>query len=160
MIDHTTGGHDMMDRTVVDPPPKDRRGATLMELLVVMLIVSILGAIVQPQLRAVIVKARATDAISNMRVIRVAAYDYQADYQAWPSEVGSGVVPTGLDAYLPEGFDLVQDEYTLDYDFWGGSPFLLGVTLVTSDSILGLTALEMLASPKWSSGNKYTWVIE
>ncbi len=56
--------------------------------------------------------------------------------------------------------DLVQDEYTLDYDYWGGSPFTLGVTLVTADTVLGRTALEMLASPKWSSGNNYTWVIE
>ena len=139
---------------------KDRRGVTLIELLVVVLIVSILAAIAQPQLTGIIVRARATDAISNMQVIRVAVYNYQSEQQAWPSETASGIVPTGLDAYLPGGFDLVQDEYTLDYDYWGGSPFTLGVTLVTSDTILGRTALEMLASPKWSSGNRYTWVIE
>jgi len=139
---------------------KDRRGVTLIELLVVVLIVSILAAIAQPQLTTVITRARAADAISDMQVVRVAAYNYQSDQHAWPSDVNRGVVPTGLDAYLPGGFDLVQDDYTLDYDYWGGSPFVLGVTLVTADSILGRTALEMLASPKWSSGNKYTWVIE
>jgi hypothetical protein len=37
---------------------------------------------------------------------------------------------------------------------------LVGVTLITSDEALGLTALDMLASPNWTSGNKYTWVIE
>ncbi len=139
---------------------KDRRGVTLIELLVVVLIVSILAAIAQPQLTAVIVRARATDAISNMQVIRLAAYNYQSDQQAWPSDVDRGIVPPGLDQYLPAGFDLVSDDYTLDYDNWGGSPFLIGVTLITSDSTLGRTALEMLASPKWNSGNKYTWVIE
>ncbi len=58
--------------------------------------------------------------------------------------------------------DIVRtgDDYTLDYDNWGGTPFMIGVTLITSDSILGRTALEMLASPKWNSGDKYTWVIE
>ena len=139
---------------------KDRKGVTLIELLVVVLIVSILAAIAQPQLTNVIVKAKAADAISDMQVVRVAAYSYQSDQQAWPSDVDRGIVPPGLEEYLPGGFDLVSDDYTLDYDYWGGSPFLVGVTLITSDSILGRTALEMLASPKWNSGDKYTWVIE
>ena len=139
---------------------KDRRGVTLIELLVVVLIVSILAAIAQPKLSDLIVKARAADAISDMQVVRVAVYNYQSEEQAWPSVANSGIVPRGLDAYLPGGFDLVKDDYTLDFDNWGGSPFTVGVTLITSDSILGRTALEMLASPKWNSGDKYTWVIE
>ncbi len=139
---------------------KDRRGVTLVEILIVMLIVSILAAIAQPRLSGVIVKAKAADAISDMQVVRVAAYSYQTDQQAWPADADRGIVPTGLDPYLPNGFDLVKDDYTLDYDYWGGSPFIVGVTLITSDSILGRTALEMLASPKWNAGDKYTWVIE
>ena len=145
----------MIERTITG-----RKGVTLIELLVVVLIVSILAAIAQPQLTRVMVKARAADAISDMQVVRVAVYNYQSDQQAWPSDAARGIVPPGLDVYLPGGFDLVKDDYTLDYDNWGGSPFMIGVTLVTSDSILGRTALEMLASPKWNSGEKYTWVIE
>ncbi len=139
---------------------KNRKGVTLIELLVVVLIVSILAAIAQPQLTTVIVKARAADAISDMQVVRVAAYNYQSDQQAWPSDVDSGIVPPGLEDYLPGNFVLVKDDYTLDYDYWGGSPFTVGITLITSDSTLGRTALEMLASPKWNSGDKYPWVIE
>ena len=139
---------------------KDRKGVTLVEILIVMLIVSILAAVAQPRLSGVIVKAKAADAISDMQVVRVAAYNYQTDQQAWPAEANGGIVPPGLDQYLPGGFDLVNDDYTLDYDYWGGSPFIVGVTLITSDSTLGRTALEMLASPKWNSGDKYTWVIE
>ncbi len=139
---------------------KDRKGVTLIELLVVMLIVSIIAAIAQPKLSGVIVKARAADAISDMQVIRLAAYNYQTDQHVWPSEASSGIVPPGLDVYLPENFDLVKDDYTLDYDNWGGTPFMIGITMITADSILGRTALEMLASPKWNSGDKYTWVIE
>ncbi len=139
---------------------KDREGMTIVELLIVMLIVSILAAIAQPMLRGVIVKAKAADAIADMQVVRHAAYTYQTDQQAWPADALSGIIPTGLDPYLPDGFDLVKDDYTLDYDYWGGSPFLVGVTLITSDSTLGRTAMEMLASPKWNAGDKYTWVIE
>ena len=98
--------------------------------------------------------------ISDMEVLRVATYTYQSDQQSWPDDVARGIVPPGLEDYLPGGFDLEKDDYTLDYDNWGGSPFTIGLSLITSDSILGLTTLEMLASPKWNSGDKYTWVIE
>jgi type II secretory pathway pseudopilin PulG len=125
-----------------------------------MLIVSILAAIAVPQFTDLIIKARAADAISDMQVIRVAVYSYQTDLQAWPDDVAGGIIPPGLEDYLPEGFDLVKDGYILDYDNWGGSPFTIGVTLVTPDSALGRNALEMLASPKWNIGDKYTWVIE
>jgi prepilin-type N-terminal cleavage/methylation domain-containing protein len=141
-------------------PIQDRRGVTLTELLIVVLIISILAAIAQPKLTDLIVRARAADAISDMQIVRLAAYNYQTDLQIWPSDVGQGIVPPGLDTYLPEGFDLVKDKYTLDYDNWGGSPFMIGVTLITADSVLGRRALEMLSSPKWNAGDKYTWVIE
>jgi prepilin-type N-terminal cleavage/methylation domain-containing protein len=139
---------------------KDSKGVTLIELLVVVLIVSILAAIAQPQLAGVIVKARAADAINDMQIIRGAAYNYQSDQQAWPTDVANGIIPPGLATYLPDGFDLVKEDYTLDYDNWGGTPFLIGVSLITADSTLGRTTLEMMATPKWNSGNRYTWVIE
>ena len=145
----------MISRTL-----KGRKGLTLIELLTVVVIVSVLAAIAQPLYFQIIVKARAADAISDMHLVRMAAFTYQSDEQAWPSEAGSGVVPPGLEAYLPDGFELVTDDYTLDFDNWGGSPFMVGVTLVTPDTMLGRTALEMLASPKWNAGDNYTWVIE
>ena len=139
---------------------KDRRGVALTELVFVMITISILAAIAQPKLFEVIVKAQAADAISDMRLIRLVAFNFQSDQQVWPSEAVAGVVPPGLEAYLPDGFELVQEDYTLDFDNWGGSPFLIGVGIVTADSILGRTALEMLSTPKWAVGDKYTWVIE
>ena len=142
------------------PGSAARKGMTLIELLVVVLIISILAAIAQPRMSQVIVKARATDVIADMEVIRVALYSYQTDVDVWPPEAAQGVVPAGLETYLPGNFSFVKDNYTLDYEYWGGSPFMMGVTMITSDSELGLTALDMLALPKWNSGNKYTWVIE
>lgn len=137
-----------------------RKGMTLIELLVVVLIISILAAIAQPRMSQIIVKARATDVIADLEVIRVALYSYQTDVNVWPADVSEGVIPAGLDAFLPGNFSFVKDGYTLDYEYWGGSPFMMGVSVITSDVELGLTALDMLSSPKWTSGNKYTWVIE
>lgn len=145
----------MISRTL-----KGRKGLTLIELLTVVVIVSVLAAIAQPLYFQIIVKARAADAISELQVVRVALYNYQSDNQAWPSEASSGIVPPGLEGYLPVGFDLVKEDYTLDFDNWGGTPFVIGITLITSDSLLGRTTLEMMASPKWNTGDKYTWVIE
>ena len=145
---------------MIERTRKDRKGVTLIELLVVVLIVSILAAIAQPQLTSVIVKARAADAISDMQVVRVALYNYQSDKQTWPPDVNRGIVPPGLDTYLPAGFDFEKEDYILDFDNWGGSPFMIGVTLITSDTVFGVTLLDMLGSPKWNSADKYTWVIE
>ncbi len=139
----------------------DRRGFSLVELIVVVLIVSILAAIAQPHFHGVLVRARATEAVADMQVIRVAVLEYQTDQLSWPAETAQGVVPPGLDAYLPGGFDFDKGRYVLDFDNWGGIPFDIGVTLITSDSELGLTLLDMLPVPKWwSSGDKYSWVIE
>ena len=138
----------------------DRRGFSLVELVVVVLIVSILAAIAQPKLSDVLVKARATDAYADMEVVRVAAFAFQADQHVWPPEASMGVVPTGMDAYLPGNFNLTKSDYVLDFDNWGGTPFMIGITIVTSDANLGLTLLDMLPPPKWNSGDKYSWVIE
>ena len=139
----------------------DRRGLSLIELTVVMLIVSILAAIAQPRFHEVRVRARAVNAVADMEVLRVAVLSYQTDQQSWPADAAQGVVPSGLEEYLPGGFDFDKGDYVLDYDNWGGIPFDIGVTLVTSDSELGLTLLDMLPPPKWwSSGDKYSWVIE
>ncbi len=138
----------------------NRSGFTLVELLVVVLILSIVAAIVQPRMSDVIMGARAADAVSDMHVVQVALFSYEADQPAWPPEAALGVIPPRLKAYLPEDSQLVNEDYTLDFENWGGSPYLIGVTLVTSDAVLGLKALAMMASPKWTAGDKYTTALQ
>ena len=138
----------------------DRRGVTLVELLVVILIISIIAAIAQPQLTQVIVKARGVDVISEMQAVRMAVYTYQTERNDWPTNGLKGAVPPGLGGYLPQNFKFENEDYTLKYENWGGSPYMVGITFITSDPTLGLTVLDMMSPPKWNSGDKYTWVIE
>ena len=84
----------------------DRGGFTLIELTVVVLIVSILAAIAQPKLSEVLVKARTADAYADVQVVRIAALAFQANENDWPTDVNRGVVPPGMDKYLPADFNL------------------------------------------------------
>ena len=114
---------------------KNRKGVTLIELLVVVLIVSILAAIAQPQLSHVIVKARAADAINDMQVIRGAVYNYQTDQLGWPGRRGQRHRPArarGLPSPAASTSSTTTTPWTTTIG--GGSPFMIGVTLITSDS--------------------------
>ena len=123
-------------------------------------IISIVAAIAQPQLHSVLLKARAADAVADMNVVRVAALTFQGDQSAWPPEAGVGTVPTGLAVFLPDNFSFTHEEYTLDYDFYGGIPFMAGVTMVTTNSDLGLAVIDLIGKGVTNTGNKYSWIID
>ena len=74
---------------MIECPIQGRKGVALIEVLIVLLIISIVAAIAQPRLTSLVVKARAADAISDMQIVRLAAFNYQTDQQAWPSDVSS-----------------------------------------------------------------------
>ena len=138
----------------------DRRGFTLIELLVVVLIVGIVAAIALPQLNQLIVIARAADIVSQLEAIRLDTHMHQTDKLEWPKKTGKGGVPSDLVPYLPDNFSFDAGVYDLTFENWGGSPYTVGVTVDTDETPLGLYLFDMLSSPKWNSGSKYTWVIE
>ncbi|MFH1764726.1 MAG: type II secretion system protein [Gemmatimonadota bacterium] len=139
-------------------------GFTLIELLTVMVVLSILAGIALPRLRGAILKAQAADLLGDLNVIRVAVLTYQSDKNAWPTEVGPGQVPSGLEAYLPGGFTFRKDDYVLDYDNWsgtGGSLYNIGVTFTAQNQELGLAVMELVGSNIWSGGQTtFTWIID
>lgn len=140
----------------------NRRGFTLVELVVVVLVIALLAALAQPNLQKAIIKARAAEAVSTLQVVRVAVLNYHGDHHVYPADVSRGQVPKGLAPYMPTGFSLTQKYYTVDYDNWSAqSQGFVGLTIITTDALIGNEMVNMLRPNAWSNGsNKFTWVIE
>ncbi len=139
----------------------DRRGFTLVELAVVVLIIALLAAIAMPNLQRAILKARAAEAVSELQVIRVGVLNYLGDYHAYPADKNRGQIPNGLADYLPANFTFVRPLYTIDYDEWSGSQGFVGLTIITKDKVFGAAMVDLLGANAWTNGNdKFTWVID
>ncbi len=138
---------------------RNERGFTLVELSVVVLIISILAALAQPHYNHMRTRAKAAQAVSELDNLRSAVVRFQGLNHAWPPEALAGIIPTGLEAQLQDGYTFTRPGYTLDYDYWGGVPFVVGVTLVTTDTDLGDMIMQIVGS-MWQSGDRYSMVIE
>lgn len=138
---------------------REERGFTLVELAVVVLIVSILAALAQPHYNHMRTRAKAAQVISDMDAVRQAVIQYQGLNHAWPPETVAGVIPPGLEIHLQDGYSFNQPGYTVDFDNWGGTPFVVGVTVVTADSLLGGMMMQIMGN-MWNSGDRYSMVIE
>jgi prepilin-type N-terminal cleavage/methylation domain-containing protein len=139
---------------------RPRGGYTLVELLTVMVLLSILAALAQPRLHRAILQAKAAVVIGDLDVVKVAVMGYEADHGRWPEEAGPGVVPPGLEPYLPAGFSFVKPEYELDYDNRVGfGVFEVGVAVVTRGEELGRAVFGLLGGAAYALGDQHIWFI-
>lgn len=147
-----------------------RGGFTLVELMVVAAIVGILAGLAIPNLRTVLMRARATELAGDMDVVRTAVLSYNGERHTWPAESAAGSIPGGLEDYLPEGYSFQRNGYQLDFENWslpGGLPgdpsthTLIGVSVVVQDPNLSNALVEFLGSAiVFSVGNTHTVVID
>lgn len=105
---------------------KVRRGMTLIELMIVVSIIGILAAIVIPRFSNATDEARATYAVSTMKILAGALERYHAEYGDWPADVNPGLFPSELEPYLVgTDFDNDVNGGVWDYENWIGR----GVTM-------------------------------
>ncbi len=137
-------------------------GFTLVDLLIVAMIIGIVSTIAIPHMTRAITKARAAEVLGDLNTIKVAVLNYQSDRTTWPPDRNRGVIPPGLEEYLPSGFSFTTEHYVLDYDNWSDqSQGFIGVTMITDEQQLGLQFLDLVEGNAWTNGNdKFTWVIE
>jgi general secretion pathway protein G len=72
-----------------------RRGFTLVELIVVIAIIAILGAVIAPNAFKAIEKARISAAVGHLNAVKTASMQYYADLGKWPTSHQNLTTSTG-----------------------------------------------------------------
>lgn len=82
------------------PRPCTRRGFTLVEILIVVVILGILAAIVMPQAANAMGSTRQTAFVREIQLFTDAAVIHRSQTGAWIGDGGSGTIPAGFEDYI------------------------------------------------------------
>lgn len=147
-----------------------RRGFSLVELLVALLITAILASLAIPSISVIVRRADAARVVADLDAIRVAALDYYAANGAYPPSGSAGTVPATLAPSLPKGFVFRYKTVTYRWRLYGlpsglpsspGQTVLEGVEVKTSDKKLMASITSALRGRlAFGSSTSITFVIE
>ena len=129
----------------------DRRGFTLIEIAIVVMVVGILAGITIPNMRAALLKADAAHIVSDAHTVSLAAYDYLSENGRFPSSSGYGTVPAQLVDILPEGYEF---NYRDDVLYAWFSFSLPDTNNIWGSRNLGLLVINYAARPDLSDPMK------
>jgi prepilin-type N-terminal cleavage/methylation domain-containing protein len=140
------------------PPSSDhsRRGFTLIEVMIVVLLIGVLATFVTPSYRRSMYRAQAAEVVGRVEAIAVGVKNYEADYQILPPGSGpSGSPPAWLAPHLtgnhfagPAGIT-----FQLTVPEGGGQPILLArAGSGPGDAQILLAAATMLGPAAFTMG--------
>ncbi|MFC1660273.1 prepilin-type N-terminal cleavage/methylation domain-containing protein [Gemmatimonadota bacterium] len=93
--------------TVASQTP--RRGFTLIEVLIVVVVLGILAGLALPSLQTAIWKAHAADVLGDVHVARLAYHQYLADGGGRTRTRPWRRIPPDIESFLPDGFSFEND---------------------------------------------------
>jgi len=148
---------------------RSESGMTLIELMVVVVVIGIIANIAIPSLMNAVNHADAARVVSDVNVIRTAAYNYYAENRAFPANSAWGTPPPALVDYLPKDFSFVYEDARYRWRAWNqaswsrrtgrGQP-ILAVQVRSGNADLLASIKGIYSGRKIVAGNRIMIIIE
>jgi prepilin-type N-terminal cleavage/methylation domain-containing protein len=122
----------------------DRKGFSLVELLIVVSILGILASVAVPKVQAARARARAASIIGAVRAIRIGATIYLDSAGDWPATAAQGVIPSGLGGYIPPTAGFTGNGYRLR---WRRTSVTSGGVSTSRGSVVIIMTDDLLCEP-------------
>ncbi len=133
------------------------RGFTLIELLVVVLVIGILAAVALPQYQTAVERARATEALTQMRALQDSLERYHSQHEAWPTGTGTNAQQikfNKLDVDIPI---ITPDPEEGGETYYGGKHFSLDFTINNGNpSTVTITATRLRQNNSYTLQTRIT----